>query len=352
MESFIGDTFNQTLVSLEHFQQHLYSLNITLLMSDFTQHVTQIVSDPKGFWNTFMSLEALSQCILLMAFFATLCFVLSVATGNYSWVDRSWSLVPVIYSWWIPLRHAEPLTSRETVMMTLTFLWGARLTFNFYRKGGYTWSGEDYRWAIVKQFVYRYAPLPGLCWQTFNLFFIALYQHILLLSLCFPMFIISFDRHVEWNRVDSVAAALMTFMIVFETLADEQQWQFHQLKAKFGMNPDDARVHKCPRSIQQDLRRGFLSHGLFQVSRHPNFFGEMGVWWSFYLFSVSTSGKWVNNSVVGPLMLTLLFQGSTWLTEKISSGKYPEYRLYQQCTSRIIPLPFYKDIEKMHEKEE
>ena len=36
----------------------------------------------------------------------------------------------------------------------------------------------------------------------------------------------------------------------------------------------------------------------------------------------------------------MLFQGSTWLTEAISAGKYPEYSEYQKQVGRFIPSSF------------
>lgn len=33
----------------------------------------------------------------------------------------------------------------------------------------------------------------------------------------------------------------------------------------------------------------------------------------------------------------MLFQGSTWLTELITAGKYPEYSMYQQKVGRFAP---------------
>jgi hypothetical protein len=36
----------------------------------------------------------------------------------------------------------------------------------------------------------------------------------------------------------------------------------------------------------------------------------------------------------------MLFQGSTWLTELITSGKYPEYRDYQQQVGMFAPSGF------------
>src|SRR5690606_30991597 len=81
---------------------------------------------------------------------------------------------------------------------------------------------------------------------------------------------------------------------------------------------------------------GFVYTGLFAYSRHPNFWSEMTLWWSIYLFSVSGFG-WVNFSVIGTILLTLLFQGSTAFTESITVKKYPMYKRYQATTSRFFP---------------
>jgi len=59
-------------------------------------------------------------------------------------------------------------------------------------------------------------------------------------------------------------------------------------------------------------KRGFIKDGLFSISRHPNFFCEISIWWAVYLFSVSSMG-W-NYSFLGALLLNLLFLGSTALT--------------------------------------
>lgn len=44
-------------------------------------------------------------------------------------------------------------------------------------------------------------------------------------------------------------------------------------------------------------------------------------------------------TALGPFLLTLLFQGSTWYTERLSAAKYADYKYYQQTTSRLVPLP-------------
>ncbi len=43
---------------------------------------------------------------------------------------------------------------------------------------------------------------------------------------------------------------------------------------------------------------------------------------------------------MGPAFLIMLFQGSTWLTELITAGKYPEYREYQRGVGMFAPSSF------------
>ena len=65
------------------------------------------------------------------------------------------------------------------MMALLVTLWGARLTFNFARKGGYS-GVEDYRWAVLRG---RMTPRR---FQIFNLLFIVLAQNALLVLIALP----------------------------------------------------------------------------------------------------------------------------------------------------------------------
>jgi len=86
--------------------------------------------------------------ILIAAAACAFAWIASLATGDTSWVDRMWSIVPVIYVW-VFAAYAHLDNPRLDVMAALVTGWGVRLTFNFARKGGYS-GVEDYRWAVIR----------------------------------------------------------------------------------------------------------------------------------------------------------------------------------------------------------
>lgn len=245
--------------------------------------------------------------------FAVLCLVLSVVTREYSWVDRLWSIVPALYVGWFAFA-AGRFDARLVLMTVLAAAWGSRLTYNFARKGGFRPGGEDYRWAVLRE---RMSPAA---FAIFNVLFICAFQHALVFLLALPAWVALRRGPTPLNTLDVVAAGLFVLFLAGETIADQQQWEFHRRKA--------ALAGAGPR---------FLDEGLFRYSRHPNFFCEQGLWWSFYLFGVAAGAPWLNPSLAGPVLLTALFHGSTDFTEQITASKYPEYADYQRRTSRLIP---------------
>ena len=247
------------------------------------------------------------------------CWLLSVLTREYSWVDRIWSIVPAVYVAEFAAA-ADWADARLNVMTVLTVLWGARLTFNYARKGGYAPGGEDYRWAVLR------ARMSPAAYQAFNLLFIAGYQNLLLWLIALPAWMAWTHRGTPLGWLDAVAAIGFLGLLAGEFVADEQQWRFHQAKAA-------RRAAGVPEAL------GFLDTGMWAWSRHPNFFCEQGQWWVLYLFGVAAGAPWLNVTLVGAVLLTLLFHGSTNFTEAITAQKYPAYADYQRRTSRLLPWP-------------
>jgi len=279
-----------------------------------------------GFDPQFQSL--VSAWVSLMIVVVLVCFIVSEITRNYSQVDKLWSLVPMAYGWLTVAAYPSP---RIFLMAILVTIWGLRLSFNFYRKGGYSiipWQGEeDYRWKILRDST----ALKGrLRFGLFNLLFISFYQNLLILLFSTPLLMAAMYNDAPLGVTDLIAAALMLLFIITETIADNQQFRFQNAKRSLNENP----------ALGESLRKGFLTEGLWKHVRHPNFASEQAIWISFYLFSVAASGQWINFTLIGPVLLMTLFIGSSVMTEKISSGKYPDYPTYQKEVPKFIPRLF------------
>lgn len=274
------------------------------------------------------TVQVLTTLIIMASVIAFGCFAISELTGNYSQVDKIWSLAPIGYAWTVAWFGGFSI--RLTLMACLVTVWGIRLSWNFWLKGGYQWKfwkgEEDYRWQVVREkpeFQSRWK------WVLFNLGFISFYQNALILLFTLPTVVAFQFRETPLGGLDYVAISCVMFFIVFESVADWQQWQFHLLKRQQAVKGGPAR--------KNEVARGFLDRGLWSISRHPNYFAEQSIWLCFYLFSVAASGQWINWSVTGCLLLIVLFAGSSNLSEDISASKYPEYADYQKRVSRFIP---------------
>jgi len=177
----------------------------------------------------------------------------------------------------------------------------------------------------------RFHPLGQ---ELFNLFFVAIFQMVIVYFICVPVFEQVYQTHVTnpvpLNMYDGILAVLFLTALGLETYTDEVQWKFQS--AKYALSPEQRS------KAGGDIALGFCTSGPFAYSRHLNFFCEMSIWYIFYGFTVSSGSALYNYTIVGAFVLSLLFQGSTNMTEKLSIEKYPLYAEYQKTTSRLIPF--------------
>lgn len=247
-------------------------------------------------------------------------------TRNYSQTDKLWSLMPLVYGWSTAVFCTSP---RLLLMASVATIWGLRLTYNFNRKGGYNfipWLGEeDYRWKVLRE----HPLLQGrLRFGLFNLLFISFYQHLIIFLFSSPFLIAAGNCDKKIGLIDIISTLLILIFILMESLADNQQYRFQMMKKGLPGREGE---------FASSLKKGFLTEGLWSYMRHPNYTAEQAVWICFYFFGVAATGKWLNWSLAGPLLLILLFQGSVRLTEKISCSRYPEYKEYRQNVPCFLP---------------
>lgn len=271
-------------------------------------------------------LEALWGLVYIMIGVALTCFVVSELTRNCSQVDKLWSIIPIVYVWYTASQ--AHFNTRLVLMAILVTIWGARLTYNFSRRGGYHWipwaGEEDYRWGILRQRPFLNTKLG---WAFFNLTFISLYQNGLILLFTLPTLVAWQGAETPLGFADVIIAIIFITLVILETIADQQQYNFQTEKYRRINNNEPL----------GEYEKGFCHTGLWAKVRHPNYAAEQAIWLTFYFFSVSATGRWLNWSLAGSLLLMLLFIGSSDFSEKISSEKYPDYNKYQSKVPRFIP---------------
>jgi steroid 5-alpha reductase family enzyme len=92
----------------------------------------------------------------------------------------------------------------------------------------------------------------------------------------------------------------------------------------------------------------WIQSGLWKYSRHPNYFGEVVLWWGLFLLALPSFPASLLFTVVGPISITLLllFVSGIPLLEKsaeVKHGKNPEYQAYKGRTSIFVLMPPHRE---------
>lgn len=348
--------------SLSQAQQSSTSLQVPIKMSSqfdlsialqtisvaTTRILPPLLSSPSisDFFDTAVALNPVVTSFWLTHIFVVLQLFLSLLTRSFSWNDRVWPIIPLIYALVYTLhapissdgRTESQLDARLALMSGLVMVWGIRLTANAARRGYYKPGFLDHRYTWLQANVVRIKLLFIIAYCILICGFMTVLLALVSSPCYYAWLARGPDSPLSW--LDMVAAAGMVTCVTIETAADNQQYAFQCRKSQWKSLPDKERETKAATGSFSEEQNGFVQTGLFAWSRHPNFFAEISGWWFFYLFSIAASGRIVNWTIIGPVLYLLLFQITTPLTERISADKYPAYQDYQQRVSRLIPSPF------------
>ena len=234
-------------------------------------------------------------------------FAVAAARKTDVVTDLSYSLTFVLLAIVLPLTGAaEPV---QLVASLLVLVWAFRL-------GGYLFRRilrikVDHRFDGIRDEPLRFARF----W---------LLQAITVAVVMLPVsYLLDRDRPPRLGAWSIAGATVWLVGLLVEAVADSQKAAF---KAK------------------EENRGRFVSTGLWRYSRHPNYFGEMLVWWGLFVYAVPVLHGAAFVVVAGPLFITflLLFGSGIPPLERSADERYGSdaaYRDYKRRTSILVPLP-------------
>lgn len=244
--------------------------------------------------------------LFLADFWATVfVWFFGVLFKNSSVYDPYWSVAPPV----MLTGYAMYCNSFEMPVILLligVWVWAIRLTLNW----AYTFDNltiQDWRYDKYKN------DFPRL-WPIVNFFGINLMPTLVVFLAMIPGF-----RLIELNIAD---ATLWTYAgCLLCLLSALLQWV------------SDTQAHRFRKTHKGQV----CNVGLWKYSRHPNYVGEILMWWGVYFMLLSVAPEeW--RTLVGAVVNTSLFVFiSIPLMEKRQLANKPDYAAYKKKTGMLFP---------------
>ena len=234
-------------------------------------------------------------------------YLLALRIRLYAVVDTVWAISlgtgAVVY-----YLLADPGTARGAFALGIMVFWSGRLTLHLLRDRILT-GREDPRYAALARHWGEAAK--------FRFVFVFFAQIPLAAVFLYPFTLAVDHVQPDWRWLDSLGVLVAAVALIGEYIADQQL-------AGFRANPQNS---------GQVCRRG-----LWNFSRHPNYFFEWLHWFAYVAFALGSSWGWL--ALVGPVMMYIFLRYITGIppAERSSlSSRGDAYRDYQKTTNAFFP---------------
>jgi steroid 5-alpha reductase family enzyme len=233
----------------------------------------------------------------------------SLALRDASIVDIAWGLGFVVVAW-LAFALGDGPVERRTLVAALVTIWGLRLScYRRWRKRG---EGEDFRYREMRA---RHGSRFGVV----SLFSVFLFQGVGMWAVSLPVQAAAgLPGPSGLTALDLAGLGLWIVGMVFEVGGDLQLTRFRADPANRGK---------------------VMDRGLWRYTRHPNYFGDLCVWWGLFLVALAADDAWW--AIAGPLTMTAIFSkffGVPMMEGHLAAAK-PGYADYIRRTSAFFPRP-------------
>jgi steroid 5-alpha reductase family enzyme len=244
-------------------------------------------------------------CWAAVAIIMALVFLWALKLKNNGIVDVFWAfnfIVIAALTWFL----ADGLPERKDLVCFLAALWSMRLGIYLTIRVGSHLQEEEGRYKKLREE-----------WSNTTFFFFFQAQAFSNVMLAIPFFMIALNKDPEFSVLEYTGAGLWLLCIIGEGLSD---WQLQHFK-------------------KQPQNKGKVcQYGLWNYSRHPNYFFQFSIWIAVLIFAIPSPYGWL--AVICPLSIGyLIFKvtGIPMTEEQAVRSKGEAYKEYQQTTSAFVP---------------
>ena len=230
-------------------------------------------------------------------------FIFSLIFKNASVYDPYWSVAPIVIVIYASIK--SQLTVGSILVLIAVLLWGVRLTINW----AYTFKDlnhQDWRYTMLKEKTRDFYPL-------INLFGIHLFPTMVVYFCIIPaVYLITME--LEFNIFTIIFFITAVLSVIFQGISDYQ-------------------MHK----YRKNKETPFIRTGLWKYSRHPNYLGEILMWWSIGLLVVFTTNgmfPFLNGAIINTVMFLVV---SIPMADK-RQAKKEGFEQYKKETRALLPI--------------
>ena len=247
-------------------------------------------------------------CILVADVVATVVVWLGgVALRTASAYDPYWSIQTLIIYTFIVARH-NSWNAATVALWVVIFLYSLRLTTNFI-VGFHSLSYVDWRYKMLKD-------KSGKLYQIVNLLGICMFPTLVVYAASLPAF--AYANLDYYSPLDIIGLVIVLLGTLLELVSDIQMKKFVKVR---------------------NDRSEVLKRGLWKYSRHPNYLGEILIWFGVALTLIISHFSYWYLSLGAFINLLMFLFISIPMEEKHFKSYKPDYEQYKKETHTLLILP-------------